>query len=135
MLPRGRGRQTGRRREDRLPRLARRLAAGDIVLPTLIAAAGRVDLRRAAELAHGHDHRVLEQAALLQVLEQRAVRLVEHRPDQVAISLIVGERPEPWMSQVISSKTVSNMLTVTNRTPASISRRASRQLWPKRLRP
>src|SRR5438045_4175876 len=36
---------------------------------------------------------------------------------------------EPWMSQVISSKTVSNMLTVTKRTPRSISRRASRQLW------
>ena len=39
------------------------------------------------------------------------------------------------MSQVISSNTVSNMLTVTNRTPASISRRASRQHWPKRVRP
>ena len=39
------------------------------------------------------------------------------------------------MSQVISSKTVSNMLTVTKRTPASISRRASRQLWPKRVMP
>src|SRR5262249_43751951 len=42
---------------------------------------------------------------------------------------------EPWMSQVTSSKTVSNMLTVTNRTPRSMSRRASRQLWPKRVRP
>ena len=42
---------------------------------------------------------------------------------------------EPWMSQVISLKTVSNMFTVTKRTPASISRRASRQLMPKRLRP
>ena len=39
------------------------------------------------------------------------------------------------MSQVISLKTVSNMLTVTNRTPRSISRRASRQLWPNRVRP
>ena len=39
------------------------------------------------------------------------------------------------MSQVISSNTVSNMLTVTKRTPASISRRASRQLWPKRFMP
>src|ERR1022692_2763218 len=39
------------------------------------------------------------------------------------------------MSQVISSKTVSNMLTVTKRTPASISRRASRQLCPNRFCP
>ena len=41
----------------------------------------------------------------------------------------------PWMSQVISSNTVRNVLTVTNRTPASISRRASRQHWPKRFMP
>ena len=39
------------------------------------------------------------------------------------------------MSQVISSKTVMNVLTVTNRTPASTSRRASRQHWPKRVMP
>ena len=39
------------------------------------------------------------------------------------------------MSQVISSNTVSNMLTVTKRTPASIMRRASRQLCPNRFMP
>jgi hypothetical protein len=39
------------------------------------------------------------------------------------------------MSQVISLNTVSNMLTVTNRTPRSIMRRARRQLMPKRFRP
>ena len=39
------------------------------------------------------------------------------------------------MSQVISSNTVRNVLTVTKRTPASISRRASRQHWPKRFMP
>ena len=42
---------------------------------------------------------------------------------------------DPWMSQVTSSNTVSNMFTVTNRTPASISRRAIRQHWPNRVRP
>ena len=42
---------------------------------------------------------------------------------------------EPWMSQVISLNTVSNMFTVTKRTPASISRRAKRHDWPKRVRP
>ena len=42
---------------------------------------------------------------------------------------------EPWMSQVISSNTVMNVFTVTNRTPASIKRRASKQLWPKRFMP
>ena len=42
---------------------------------------------------------------------------------------------DPWMSQVISLNTVSNMFTVTNRTPASTRRRASRQLMPKRFRP
>ena len=35
------------------------------------------------------------------------------------------------MSQVISSKTVSNMLTVTKRTPARSGGAARRQLWPK----
>jgi len=39
------------------------------------------------------------------------------------------------MSHVISLNTVSNMFTVTKRTLASISRRASRQLMPNRLRP
>jgi len=42
---------------------------------------------------------------------------------------------EPWMSHVISLNTVSNMFTVTKRTPDSTRRRASRQLMPKRLRP
>ncbi len=42
---------------------------------------------------------------------------------------------EPWMSQVISSNTVRKALIVTNRTPLSISRRASRQLWPNRVIP
>ena len=42
---------------------------------------------------------------------------------------------EPWMSQVISSKTVRKVLIVTNRTPFSISRRASRQHWPNRVIP
>ena len=41
----------------------------------------------------------------------------------------------PWMSHVISSNTVRNVLIVTNRTPASTSRRASRQHWPKRFMP
>ena len=36
---------------------------------------------------------------------------------------------------MISLKTVSNMLTVTNRVPRSISRRASKQLLPDRVRP
>ena len=42
---------------------------------------------------------------------------------------------EPWMSHVISSNTVMNVLMVTNRTPASINRRASKQHWPKRVSP
>ena len=42
---------------------------------------------------------------------------------------------DPWMSQVISSKTVRNALMVTNLTPLSISRLARRQLWPKRVIP
>ena len=41
----------------------------------------------------------------------------------------------PWMSQVISSKTVKKVLMVTNRTPASTSRRASKQHCPKRFMP
>ena len=39
------------------------------------------------------------------------------------------------MSQLISLNTVRNVLTVTNRTPASISRRASKQHCPKRFLP
>ena len=41
----------------------------------------------------------------------------------------------PWQSHVTRLKTVSNMLTVTTRTPASTSRRASRQLCPNEVRP
>ena len=45
------------------------------------------------------------------------------------ISGLIGlNGAEPWMSQVISLKTVSNMLMVTKRTPRSIIRRARRQL-------
>ena len=42
---------------------------------------------------------------------------------------------DPWMSHVTSSNTVSNMFTVTNRTPASIRRRAIRHDRPNRVRP
>ena len=42
---------------------------------------------------------------------------------------------DPWMSQVISLKTVMNVLIVTNRTPASTSRRARRQHCPNRVMP
>ena len=55
-------------------------------LRPMIAPAGRIHLRRVAELTHTHDHRVLQQPALIQFLEQRAVRHVEHRPDQIAIA-------------------------------------------------
>ena len=58
------------------------------------------------------------------------------------LSLSIWDEPgllvkgfEPWMSQVISSNTVRNVLTVTNRTPASINRLASRQHWPNRVMP
>ena len=42
---------------------------------------------------------------------------------------------EPWISHVISLKTVMKVLSVTNRTPRSTSRRASKQHCPKRVMP
>src|ERR1051325_3457775 len=49
--------------------------AGAPVLAALL----RVDPRRAAELAHGDDERVVQKAAHVQVFEQRGVRLIERR--------------------------------------------------------
>ncbi len=113
-------------------------AAGKITRPALrpvVAAAGRIDPRRAAELGQVADQRVVEHAALVEVFDQ--ARYTPGRTSAPRCSRMPSIDVNglvPWMSQVISSKTVRNVLTVTNRTPASISRRASRQHWPKRLR-
>ena len=54
------------------------VAAGPVV-----ASGVHVDLRRAAEFAHPHDERGVEQAALFEVVEQRGVGLLHRRDDTV----------------------------------------------------
>ncbi len=51
-----------------------------------------VDLGRAAELAHGQHHGVIEQARLRKVFDQRGEGVVEHRTDLVAVALDGAER-------------------------------------------
>src|SRR5205809_1965493 len=48
----------------------------------VIPAAGRVDLGRPAELTKGRHHGRLQHAALFQILQQRAERLIEVRRDE-----------------------------------------------------
>ena len=114
-------------------------AAGEVDRPALrpvVAPAGRIDPRRAAELRQVAHQRVVEHARA--ATGPRAARCRPGRTSGQTMSCIPSidvNGFEPWMSQVISSKTVRNVLTVTNRTPASISRRASRQHWPKRVMP
>ena len=77
--------------------------------------------RRAAELAAPDDQRVVEQAALLQVLDQRGAGLVGRR----CSSSSGPSTRSPCWSQ-------ASWKSCTNRTPRSTSRRASRQLLAKR---
>ena len=81
--------------------------------------------RRAAELAAPDDERLVEQAALLQVLDQRGGRPVA-LPGTASGSacMMSSPAPVPWMSQPQSKSW-------TKRTPCSTSRRASRQLLAK----
>ena len=58
----------------------------------MVAPAGRVDLRRATELAQRQDHRVVQHAAIAEVLDQRRKPIVEHRPHQVAVAADRAER-------------------------------------------
>ena len=52
----------------------------------VIATAGRVDLGRAPELAHGHDQCILQHPAVLQILQQRGETVVEHGTDQIGVA-------------------------------------------------
>ena len=93
------------------------------------------ELRRAAELADRDDQRRLQQAAVVQVFDERRERPVERRAEQ---------RPSAWRScpgacpsrcSTPSIFVSSCQLTVTSETPASTSRRASSRLWPTVVRP
>src|SRR5579863_9677278 len=58
----------------------------------VIAAAGGIDTWRAPELAGREHQRVLEQTLLAEVLQQRAVSVVEHGTHQVAVATDGAER-------------------------------------------
>src|ERR1019366_10153033 len=55
-------------------------------LRPMVAPARRIHLRRAPELAHRQHHRIRQQTAVVQLLQQRAVGHIEHRPHQIAIA-------------------------------------------------
>ena len=57
--------------------------------------------RRAAELAAPDDQRVVEQAALLQVLDQGRARLVDLLADAIEACRQVRRRWPPWWSQSV----------------------------------
>ena len=102
------------------------VAVGPVVAP----GAG-VDLGRPAELAHGDDQGFLEQPAAAQVVDQGRERPVGRRDqvvlepaEDVCVRVPVGLCPLYWPSY-----------TVTNRTPASTSRRARSTLCPSLVRP
>ena len=90
----------------------------------VIAADRRVDLRRSAEVGHPHHQRRRQQAALLQVDQQFRQALIDRRNQAflegveiigVRVPAAVGNRHEAHAD--------------------SMRRRASKQLWPKRVRP
>ena len=58
----------------------------------MIAAAGRIHLRRATELGQVYDHGIVEHPALNEILNERAVGLVVHRANDVLHPLDRGER-------------------------------------------
>jgi len=101
----------------------------------MVATARRVDLGRPPELSKRQDHRIFEHPSPTQIFKQGRVGIVEVGANLVLVALDRTERGRPVDVPVISLKTVSNMLTVTKRVPRSISRRASKQLCPNRVRP
>ena len=99
--------------------------------PAVMVAAGvGVDLGRPAELAHHHDQRVVEQARARRGLRRSAATPLSSGGARVF--LIVGKFCA-CVSQ--PSWPAPRSLTVTNETPASTSRRASRHDWPTVVRP
>ena len=106
-----------------------------VALWPVVAALVLVDVRSATELSHPDNERLVEQAALLQIIQQSGERLVGDRQliarrrfvhprvveaVRVPAAIIDARDRQCWMK--------SN--TVTNFTPDSTRRRASRQLWP-----
>ena len=84
---------------------------------------GGVVERRAAELGRPDDQRVVEHAALLQVVEQAGDRLVD-----VACASGPWSSMSPCESQLFDEPV---SISSTNRTPRSASRRATRHCQPK----
>ena len=65
--------------------------AGENLRP-VVAAAGGIHLRRAAKLREPGDERVVEEAAIVQIGDQRGIALVVHRADDVFHALDRRER-------------------------------------------
>ncbi|TWT34262.1 hypothetical protein Enr8_16560 [Blastopirellula retiformator] len=61
-------------------------------LRPVIATAGRIDARRATELGQIANQRILEQAAIDQIGQQRRIGLIVHRRDDLFLALDRGER-------------------------------------------
>src|SRR5579862_7069276 len=61
-------------------------------LRPVIAAAGRIDARRAAEFAGGQHECRVQQSLVAQVFKQRAVGVVKHRAHKVAVTAYGAKR-------------------------------------------
>ena len=101
--------------------------------PVVAAAArhGRGDPRRPAVLAQEDDQGLVEQPAPVEIHEQARER--PSRPGSSS-SFIRGKWSQ-WVSQPVPASPYSSQKTVTNRPPASTSRRAVSEAWPKRVMP
>ena len=110
---------------DDLPTLDSSTSQGDTPdARPVVATAGRVDPRGATKLAGRNNQCRFEAASLIQIVDQGRERLGQESAVASGRSRpSCSNGDDPWQSQVTRLKTVSNMLTVTSRTPASTSPR------------
>src|SRR5580698_6193733 len=61
----------------------------------MIAAACRIDTRRASKFTRSHHQGTVEQPTLAQILKQGTVGVIEHRANQIAVATNRAERSRP----------------------------------------
>ena len=94
----------------------------------MIAPRQLVDARRTAELADPHDQRLIEQTALIEILQQRRQRLIRDGQQILLEDRVHGFVVETVrIPAALAAADEGAKYTLMNCAPASTSRRASRQ--------